>query len=199
MSRPLAQRLHEAAAALEADRVCVAALLQAHGPAAQGSLLLLLAVPCVLPVPGAGTLFGLGVLALAAALWRGTDEARLPRRVGALEMPRERARQVLTLLARVYAAAGRLSRVRMRWALAVPARRTVAVAVAAMAVVLVLPIPFGNILPALALGLMALGLVFEDGMAVVLGVVSAALTTAGTVALLLVAADWGAAWLAQAV
>lgn len=36
-----------------------------------------------------------------------------------------------------------------------------------MAVIVVLPIPFGNLLPALAMTLIGLGLVFRDGVAVV--------------------------------
>jgi hypothetical protein len=38
-----------------------------------------------------------------------------------------------------------------------------------MAFIVVMPIPFGNVLPALALMLIGLGLVFRDGVAVVLG------------------------------
>jgi hypothetical protein len=44
-----------------------------------------------------------------------------------------------------------------------------------MALIVVMPIPFGNVLPALALMLIGLGLVFRDGVAVVLGLAMAAL------------------------
>ena len=47
------------------------AMAQAPGPEAHGTLLLLLAMPCLLPVPGVGTVLGLGMAALAAAIWRG--------------------------------------------------------------------------------------------------------------------------------
>jgi hypothetical protein len=50
-------------------------LAQAHGPAAHGTWLLLMAVPCLLPVPGVGTVLGLGMAALAAAMWRGQSSA----------------------------------------------------------------------------------------------------------------------------
>ena len=39
------------------------ALAQAHGPEAHGTLLLLLAMPCLLPVPGVGTVLGMGMAA----------------------------------------------------------------------------------------------------------------------------------------
>ncbi len=43
-------------------------LAQAHGPAAHGTWLLLMAVLCLLPVSGVGTLLGLETAALAAAM-----------------------------------------------------------------------------------------------------------------------------------
>lgn len=38
------------------------ALAQAHGPAAHGTWLLLMAATCLLPVPGVGTVLGLGLV-----------------------------------------------------------------------------------------------------------------------------------------
>jgi hypothetical protein len=43
-------------------------LAQAHGPAAHGTWLLLMAVLCLLPVSGVGTVLGLETAALAAAM-----------------------------------------------------------------------------------------------------------------------------------
>ena len=59
----------------------------------------------------------------------------------------------------------------------------VALAVGTMAIIVVLPIPFGNLLPALALMLMGLGLVFRDGVAVVAGLAGAGLALAVTAGL----------------
>ena len=194
MSARLARRLHAAARATQAEQVPVADLLQAHGTAAPGSLLLLLAVPCMLPIPGTGTVLGLGQLALAVAMWRGCTDTLLPRRVAQFQLSRGRAQQLLKTLARVYLLAGRLTRARHGWALNAQALRGLAVLVAAMAVVLILPIPFGNLLPALALVLIGLGLVARDGLAALLGAALATLTALGTVALLAFVAHWGGAW-----
>lgn len=191
MSPSLPQRLREAAAALQAERVSVAQLLQAHGPAAQGGLLLLLVVPCLLPIPGTGTVLGLAVLHLAWSMWRGQRAPVLPRRAAELQMSGVWARRVLHTLARVYALAARLARARHPWALAAPAERLVALAMMVMAVVLVLPIPFGNLLPALALLLMALGLAFRDGASVLAGLAAAVFTLVVTGGLL----GFGLRWL----
>ena len=56
-------------------------MAQAHGPEAHGTMLLLLAMPCLLPVPGVGTVLGLGMAGLAVAMWQGRCPACLPKRV----------------------------------------------------------------------------------------------------------------------
>ena len=105
MTVPIVQRLRETASALSEEQVSMQDLAQAHGPAAHGTLLLLMAVPCLLPVPGVGTVLGLGMVALAAAMWRGHSSACLPRRVAELELSRRWAQRVLGMLASAYSIA----------------------------------------------------------------------------------------------
>jgi len=194
MTGSVAQRLRQAAADLPSERVSLQSLAQAHGPATHGSLLLLMAAPCLLPVPGVGTVLGLGLAALAVAMWRGQSEC-LPGRVTRLELPQHWARRVLVLLALIYAAAGRLSRARLT-NFASPGRRSwTAATVGLMAVIVVLPIPFGNVLPALALMLIGLALVFRDGVAMLLGMTAAALALVMTAGLVWMAWFWGGEWI----
>ena len=58
-----------------------------------------------------------------------------------------------------------------------------------------LPIPFGNLLPALAMMLIGLGLVFRDGVAVVLGLITAVLALFVTAGLVLMAWVYGSEWI----
>jgi hypothetical protein len=58
------QRLREAAATLPDERVSMQTMAQAHAPQAQGTLLLLMAVPSLLPLPGVGTLLALAMAEL---------------------------------------------------------------------------------------------------------------------------------------
>ena len=197
MTAPIVQRLRDAAAALPAERVSLQALAQAHGPAAHGTLLLLMAAPCLLPVPGVGTVLGLGMAALAAAMWQGHSAACLPRRVAELELSRHRAQRVLGLLASAYAMAGRYARARLSHLASAGRRSWTAAAVGLMAVIVVLPIPFGNVLPALAMMLIGLGLVFRDGVAVVLGLAMAGLALFVTAGLVLMAWVWGSEWITR--
>lgn len=197
MTAPIVQRLREKAATLSEERVSMHTLAQAHGPAANGTLLLLMAGPCLLPVPGIGTVLGLGMAALAIAMWRGHAYVCLPRRVAELELPRHWAQRVLGMLASAYAMAGRFARARLSH-LASPGRRSAtAAAIGLMAFLVVLPIPFGNVLPALALMLIGLGLVFRDGVAVVLGQITAGLALLVTAGLILMAWAWGGEWITR--
>ena len=197
MTAPIVQRLRQTAAALSDERVSMHTLAQAHGPAAHGSLLLLMAGPCLLPVPGVGTVLGLGMAALAVAMWRGHACAALPLQVAELELPRHWAQRVLGMLASAYAMAGRFAKARMSH-LALPGRRSgTAAAIGLMAVLVVLPIPFGNLLPTLAMMLIGVGLVFRDGVAVVLGQITAGLALLATAGLMLMAWTWGSEWTAR--
>lgn len=184
----LPHRLRSAAAELPGEGVPLQWLAQAHGPAAQGSLLVLLAVPCLLPVPGSGTVVGMGICALAAALWRGPGQMGLPKRVGDFRLSQRWAGRVLRLLATAYALAGMLSRPRLSHLATGHPHGLLAALVGVMAVIIVLPIPFGNVLPALALMLLGIGLVFHDGLAVLLGWLLSAL------ALLFTGGVFAAAW-----
>ena len=195
MTPPIVQRLRDAAAAIQEERVSMRAMAQAHGPEAHGTLLLLLAMPCLLPVPGVGAVLGLGMAALAVAMWRGHCAPFLPQRVAELELPRHWAQRVLVGLASAYVLAGRHARARLSH-LAVSGRRSAtALAVGLMAAIIVMPIPFGNLLPAVALVFIALGLVFRDGVAVILGLLMSGVALVATTGVLLMAWVWGSDWI----
>jgi hypothetical protein len=195
MTPPIVQRLRDAAASIQGERVSMQALAQAHGPEAQGTWLLLLAMPCLLPIPGVGTVLGLGLVTLAVAMWRGHGTPRLPQRVAELELPRHWAQRVLFGLASAYALAGRHAKARLSHLASSGRRSSLAIAVGLMAVIIVMPIPFGNLLPALALVFISLGLVFRDGVAVLLGLLMSGLAVVGTAGLLLMAWIWGNEWI----
>jgi hypothetical protein len=178
----LHERLAAMAAELRDERVALSELMAAHGQSAQGAWLVLLALPCMLPIPGTGTVLSFGLAAMAWLLWRGPEHCELPRRVGNWEMSADAARRVLLSLSRCYGWAARLSRERWSWWSGPAQRHWQALLVACMAFLIFLPIPFGNVLPATALVALGLGLVFRDGWAVLasvlVGVCAVGVTTA---------------------
>lgn len=161
---PLHDRLRAHAHRLRDTPASLQELAHAHGPALQGSLLVLLAAPCALPVPGLGTVLGLAMMLMALAMWRGEATPALPERVARVELPAPWSGRVLGLLARVYELAGRWSR--QRWPRLAEPSAWLAAKLALMGALIFLPIPFGNLLPSVAVALLGVGLVFRDGLAV---------------------------------
>lgn len=192
----LADHLQAAAVGLSGERIALRQIADAHGPAAQGTMLVLLSMPCMLPIPGVGTVLGLGLLALALTLWSTQGTLQLPARVAGFDMSRAMAHRVLQHLSGLYALAGRHSRARWTTLATQRRHRTWQIPkVVLMAVIIILPLPLGNILPALSLALLGLGLAFRDGVAVLASVVMAALAVAYVMALALGAVELGQ-WLA---
>lgn len=188
----LAARMRTAALRWSGQPVSLRRIAALHGRSAHGALLVLLAVPCLLPLPGAGTVLSFGIAAFALMMWRGRARLVLPWRVGRWRLPPEPARRTLNALAWLYARAGRVSRARMS-ALAAPRQHgRMAPWVALMALLIFLPIPFGNVLPALALTLLGVGLMFRDGMAVLAALGVAVLALTAMVLLAVAAAGIGA-------
>jgi hypothetical protein len=196
MTQALSERLSRAAADLPPDSVSLQTLAAAHGPAAQGTLLILLSAPCVLPVPGVGSVLGWGLLAIAIALWRQDplqlqSQAQLPTKVADIQLPRLWAERVLKLLARFYATAGRMARTRLTHLTEGGAQRWLAAKVGLMAILIVLPIPLGNLFPALCLMLVGMGLVARDGLAILAGSAMAGVSVLFSVAVLAAGWIWG--------
>lgn len=164
-----AEQLRAAARALPEEPLSLQQLFRLHGRSGAGALLVVLAVPCLLPVPGTGSLMSVGLFALAWMIWRYFPRVVMPRRVGRFTLSAPMARRALNALAWIYDQASRFLRPRMGWWVQSRHRVWLAPLVALMAVVIFLPIPLGNIFPAVALLLIGLGLVFEDGLALLVG------------------------------
>ena len=193
----LAARLPALADELQGGSVTLHHIAQAHGNAAQGALLVLLSVPCMVPIPGTGTLLSLGIAAMAYMMWKGQAALHLPHRVGQFSLSGRGAKKTLEILVWVYRCAGRLSR--ERWGALVHQRHRVWLApvVALMAVVIFLPIPFGNVLPAVSLICLGLAKMFRDGVLMVVSLVLAVLAVLLPAVLAVITVDV-ALWLMQA-
>lgn len=188
MTCRLDETLKSASQTLALQPLTLGDVFALHGQATQGALLVLLAVPCLLPLPGAGTLMSVGIAAMVVPMWCGHPHCTLPKRVASLQLPPASAQRVLHVLAWFYAKAGLWTRTRMTRLTEPAHRHWMAAWVAAMSVLIFLPIPFGNVLPALGLLLLGLGLVYRDGLAVLVGVAT------GLVALVLTTTLGAWAW-----
>ena len=118
--------------------------------------------PAVAELVEAGVLIPVTIPGWRRPAWRHSD-VRLPRSVGRIYDP---------------ARAERLLRPRLLWLTCALGERLIGAVCLFLAVVLVLPIPFGNMLPAAAISLLALGVLERDGLWVIAGLITAAAGTA---------------------
>ena len=135
-----------------------------------GQVLFVLALPVLVPLPpGASMVLALPLLIVAPQIVVGRKRLWLPRWLASRTLDRaaltKLVRRVLPLLERIEA----IGRPRLSGLTGSVGARAVGVAATLIALVLVLPIPFANLLPALALGLFALGLTRRDGLLVLGG------------------------------
>jgi len=165
------------------ERITLGDLVRILGDRAFGALILLLAIPNVLPVPGLSTVTGLPIALVAVQMMLGRQEPWLPRRVAAAGI--ERA-AFLRVVARAHPHVARIERRFLTPrlpALTTPAaERLLGLAILILALVLALPIVFGNQPPAFAMALIALGLIEKDGAFVIAGLVAGVLAIGVVVA-----------------
>lgn len=170
---PLSQLLIEIAADTSRERVSIADLLAALQDRALAALLLIFALPNVLPVPpGTSALLGAPLLFLAAQLTLGR-RAWLPRVVAERSMLRTQFAVLIARAAPWLARAERLLQPRWGAVCRPPAEYLLGAISLVLSLIVFLPIPLGNMLPALAISVLALGMLERDGAWVLAGVFTA--------------------------
>lgn len=157
-------------------RVTLGDLLDRFEDRAFGMLLLILAIPNVIPMPGLSTVVGVPMILLGLQMAWGAGRPWLPRRLSEVGFEREAFGAMMERVRPRLEWVERLLRPRLSAVTGRTAERFLGLAVAAMGAILSLPIVFGNLPPAVGVGLIALGLIEKDGAAVALGLVVGALS-----------------------
>jgi hypothetical protein len=162
-----------------------------------GSPLILMSLPCVLPIPGIGNVMGVGLMALAWLIWRGEQPSDVSGRARPPTLNAHRRRQIRRWIRRLHRLAEPWCRPRLEGLVTLRPRSwraaTAALLVATMGVLIFLPIPLGNVLPAASVTCLGLGLSHRDGMAALWSAALAVLALAYPVALAAGAWTWGLA------
>lgn len=171
---PLSQVLRDLAQEPGAERISIGDLLAALGDRAVAALLFVFAVPNIVPTPpGASTVLGAPLLILALQLTFGR-RPWLPAVVRRQSMSRDDYQKLAARITPWLERAERLLRPRLSVLALPPMEYVVGLVCLLLAIVLVLPIPLGNIPPAIAISLMALGILERDGLWVLAGLMAAA-------------------------
>lgn len=161
------------------ERIAISDLLVALGDRATGALMFIFAFPNVLPTPpGTSSILGAPLIFLAAQLMLGRAPW-LPAFVAKRSMTRSDFSSLVKRIVPWLQRAESLLRPRLANLSLPPMEHFVGLLSLVLAILLVLPIPLGNVLPALAISLLALGVLERDGVWVLLGLAVAA--AAGTV------------------
>lgn len=158
-------------------RISIGDLLAALGDRALAALLFVFAVPNVLPPPGTSTILGAPLVFLAAQLAFGL-RPWLPGVIADRTIAREDFAGLVRRISPWLARAERLLRPRAVLLVLPPMEYLVGLVCLLLAVVLVLPIPLGNMLPALAISMLALGILERDGFWILAGLAVAAVSAA---------------------
>lgn len=151
------------------ERVSVRDLIDALGDRALGALLFLFAIPNVLPMPpGTSVVLGMPLVFLAAQMMLGR-RPWLPRLLASRSMSQADFAATVRRIMPWVQRGERLLRPRLVWLARPPLEQAIGAICLLLAVVLTLPIPLGNVLPALAISLLALAVVERDGLWVLAG------------------------------
>ncbi|MBA3058384.1 MAG: exopolysaccharide biosynthesis protein [Gammaproteobacteria bacterium] len=157
----------------EGERISIGDLLAALGDRATAALMFIFAFPNVLPTPpGTSTILGAPLIFLAAQLMLGRAPW-LPAFVAKRSMSRADFRRLVKRIVPWLVRAESLLRPRLALLARPPMEYLIGVLSLLLAVLLVLPIPLGNMLPALAISLLALGVMERDGVWVLAGFAAA--------------------------
>lgn len=159
-------------------------LIAELGERSFGLTLLLMAVIAL--IPGVSTIVGLLIAWPSIQLILGHGKASLPQALARREIQVERLTRVIEIVVPRLAWVERL--IRPRWSIVFKTvRRVVGTATLLVGLTLTAPVPFSHVVPALAIMLMSLAYLEEDGFALLLALFAALCSLAFTGA-----AVWGA-------
>lgn len=187
--KPARKRLSEVLEEIAHDplreRISIADLVLAMDGRAFGALLLIFALPNVLPTPpGTSGILGLPLIFLSAQLMLG-KMPWLPAFIATRSMERTAFATLVGKMTPILARAERLLVPRLTFMVSETAQRFIGAALLVLAIVLALPIPLGNMLPAFAMTLISLGMLERDGLWIGIGI------ALGVLSLVIV---WGVVW-----
>ena len=164
--------------------LCLGEVVEAFGDRAFGPVMFFFALINMLPwPPGGTTLTGAPLLLLSVELALGRDRLWLPHWAERVSVSRNTFRRLIRRFMRPLRWTEKVTRPRLYFLTGSFGQGLIGLACLFLSAVLVLPIFGGNLIPAVAIGFFALGVMQRDGLAVLLGW----LTTAASITVLFLA------------
>ena len=145
-------------------------VLRRLGKHAFGAAIVLFSAPNLIPLPpGSSSFLSLPLLFITAQLALGFDEIWLPHWLACRPVRRSLLRQVHEKVSPLLVKASSWTGPRAEFLLSRPAMRVMGLAAFVLAIVLVVPLPFLHQVPALALIVFAMAILWRDGYLAALG------------------------------
>jgi hypothetical protein len=163
------------------DRVRLADLVAVLDERAFGVLMLILALPNAVglgTIPGLSTVFGIPQIFVSLQMILGRPRPWLPAFVLQRSIAMQDFRRMVEKAEPHLVKMERLLRPRLAVMSSIVVERLLGLVLLLLSIVVALPIPFANQPPAVAQGLIALGLIEQDGVVVTIGIVVAAIAMA---------------------
>ncbi|RCS22756.1 exopolysaccharide biosynthesis protein [Phyllobacterium salinisoli] len=178
------QQLSEEAA--RRGSLSIAEMMETIGTSSIAFTILVLALPALTPIPGPfGMLFGTCLAIVSLQIIGGARHLKFPRFVARRRMSAETIALVVRYTAPGISWIERLLRPGRLPRLTGPAaQKLLGIPVLLLAIAIALPIPFGNVLPVIALVVIATALLERDGLAATVGLGLSVLAISVTVGLL---------------
>ncbi len=165
--KPLSEILRDLCAE---DRITVGEIVDRFGRRAFGALLFIFSTPNLLPLPpGSSTVLGAPLVLLSPQVALGVHAPWLPRFVDDREISGLDLNRFFGRLLPAVERFEKISRPRLGFLFGGLGDRLLGLVCTLLALILILPIPFGNLLPALTIGVLAFSLVQRDGVFALLG------------------------------
>jgi hypothetical protein len=136
-----------------------------------GALLLIFALPMVIPIPapGVSVAFGIPLILVSAQLFLGLTQVWLPRRLATRRIEQSSLASLTNRAMPWLSKLERIARPRLTWLVDGKATLVSGAVCATMGVIITLPIPLGHFVPGVAVVLIAIGLIERDGLLLAIG------------------------------
>jgi len=164
----------------EQKYVSLGELVAELGDRAYGPLLVICALPEALPLPVAGVsaIIAIPLMLVSAQLSLGFSRPHLPKWLAKRRWKRQNLAKVVEKGLNYLEKAEKIVRPRWGFITSRLGQRLLGLFILLLAVIIALPIPLGNMLPAIAIVVISLGMSEGDGLLVVVGVVAASVILA---------------------
>jgi len=172
--------------------VTIATLSDALSHRAYGMLMLVLALPNLIPIPAPGlsAIVGAPLILVTLQMLLGLKSPWFPSFIGKRKLKTEQLRRVCRRVVPVMKKLERITSPRLKILAKPPADRVIALICVVLSLMIMMPIPFGNALPALAIGCFAIGILQRDGLFILAGLLITLLGTAAISAFISEMLDW---------